>query len=289
MMLDSRETFVDYTMPLGLHHLIGGDHYAPMPENPDPRRADWSAIYYHRADASGIGFDRTRARQQRRRPVPLAAARAVGRPARPARRTCCSGSTACRGTTGCSRAGRCGRSWSATTRRGAEEARGSMVRAGRRCAGKVDDERLRGRARQAAAAGRRRRRVARQVPALLPAVQPAATATSRRQPEAGTSRGHDDERQQKLSVRGEGRLRDGRHRHELLLPVDDPVPARFYTDTVGLSAVAVGTMFLVLRLCDAVFDPVIGALADRTHTRWGKFRPWILWTAVPFGVIFWPS
>jgi alpha-glucuronidase len=47
-------------MPLGLHHLIGGDHYAPMPENPDPRRADWSAIYYHRADATAIGFDRTR-------------------------------------------------------------------------------------------------------------------------------------------------------------------------------------------------------------------------------------
>lgn len=60
IMLDSRETFVRYTMPLGLHHLIGGDHYAPMPENPDPRRADWSAIYYHRADASVIGFDRTR-------------------------------------------------------------------------------------------------------------------------------------------------------------------------------------------------------------------------------------
>lgn len=59
MMLDSRETFVRYTMPLGLHHLIGGTHYAPMPENPDPRRADWSAIYYHRADGSGIGFDRT--------------------------------------------------------------------------------------------------------------------------------------------------------------------------------------------------------------------------------------
>jgi alpha-glucuronidase len=59
LLLDSHEAYVDYTMPLGLHHLIGGDHYAPMPENPDPRRADWSAIYYHRADASGIGFDRT--------------------------------------------------------------------------------------------------------------------------------------------------------------------------------------------------------------------------------------
>jgi alpha-glucuronidase len=59
IMLDSREAFVDYTMPLGLHHVIGGDHYAPMPENIDPRRADWSATYYHGADASGIGYDRT--------------------------------------------------------------------------------------------------------------------------------------------------------------------------------------------------------------------------------------
>jgi alpha-glucuronidase len=60
MMMGSRETYVRYTMPVGLHHLIGGDHYAPMPENPDPRREDWSAIYYHRADSEAIGFDRTR-------------------------------------------------------------------------------------------------------------------------------------------------------------------------------------------------------------------------------------
>jgi alpha-glucuronidase len=60
LMLDSREAFVNYTMPLGLHHLIGGDHYAVMPENDDKRRIDWSAIYYHRADEKGIGFDRTR-------------------------------------------------------------------------------------------------------------------------------------------------------------------------------------------------------------------------------------
>lgn len=59
MMLSSHETFVRYTMPLGLHHLIGGDHYAPMPENDDPRREDWTAIYYHRASPEAIGFDRT--------------------------------------------------------------------------------------------------------------------------------------------------------------------------------------------------------------------------------------
>jgi alpha-glucuronidase len=60
LLLDSYEAYVNYTMPLGLHHLIGGDHYEPMPENPDPRRADWSAIYYHRASPQGIGFDRTK-------------------------------------------------------------------------------------------------------------------------------------------------------------------------------------------------------------------------------------
>src|SRR6185437_8961279 len=60
ILIDSYEAYVDYAMPLGLHHLIGGDHYEPMPENRDPRRQDWSAVYYHHADADAIGFDRTR-------------------------------------------------------------------------------------------------------------------------------------------------------------------------------------------------------------------------------------
>jgi alpha-glucuronidase len=59
MMMSSRETFVSYTMPLGLHHLIGGDHYPPQPWNDIEPRDDWTATYYHRADEQGIGFDRT--------------------------------------------------------------------------------------------------------------------------------------------------------------------------------------------------------------------------------------
>jgi alpha-glucuronidase len=60
MMMGSRETFVNYTMPLGLHHLIGGDHYAPQPWNDRASRVDWTATYYHKASADGIGFDRTK-------------------------------------------------------------------------------------------------------------------------------------------------------------------------------------------------------------------------------------
>jgi alpha-glucuronidase len=59
MMMASREAFVNYTMPLGLHHLIGGDHYAPMPQNDRAQRADWTATYYHRASPDGVGYDRT--------------------------------------------------------------------------------------------------------------------------------------------------------------------------------------------------------------------------------------
>ena len=116
MMLDSREAFVNYTMPLGLHHLIGGDHYAPMPENPDPRRADWSAIYYHRAD-TGRNWIRSHAEGERRRPsIPRAARARSGAIPRRSRRSSSSGSIGCHGTTGCDRDARSGTSSSSGTR-----------------------------------------------------------------------------------------------------------------------------------------------------------------------------
>lgn len=58
----------------------------------------------------------------------------------------------------------------------------------------------------------------------------------------------------------------------------------FYTDVFGLPAAAVGTMFLVTRLWDSFVDPVVGVLADRTRSRRGKFRPYLLRFAVPFGI-----
>ena len=59
----------------------------------------------------------------------------------------------------------------------------------------------------------------------------------------------------------------------------------FYTDVFGLTASAAAAILLVPRLWDACFDPIMGVLADRTRTRWGKFRPWVLWTSVPWAVV----
>jgi glycoside/pentoside/hexuronide:cation symporter, GPH family len=59
----------------------------------------------------------------------------------------------------------------------------------------------------------------------------------------------------------------------------------FYTDIFGIAAAAVGTMFLVTRIWDAAFDPLVGILGDRTSTRWGKFRPYLLWMAGPFALM----
>jgi GPH family glycoside/pentoside/hexuronide:cation symporter len=65
----------------------------------------------------------------------------------------------------------------------------------------------------------------------------------------------------------------------ILLPV-------FYTDVFGLAPAAMGTMFLAVRLLDTVTDPVMGVIADRTDTRWGKYRPYLLWFAIPFAALF---
>ena len=59
----------------------------------------------------------------------------------------------------------------------------------------------------------------------------------------------------------------------------------FYSDTFGLKLTDIATMFLIVRFFDAFNDPIMGIISDRTNTRWGKFRPYLLWFAVPYGVI----
>src|ERR671912_274631 len=62
--------------------------------------------------------------------------------------------------------------------------------------------------------------------------------------------------------------------------------AYFYTDIYGLETNHASALILSVGLVAAfVFNPIVGAIADRTVSKWGKFRPWILWTAVPLGVI----
>jgi Na+/melibiose symporter-like transporter len=62
--------------------------------------------------------------------------------------------------------------------------------------------------------------------------------------------------------------------------------AYFYTDIYGLEANdATAIIFFVGTIAAIGFNPIVGAIADRTNSKWGKFRPWILWTAIPLGVI----
>jgi GPH family glycoside/pentoside/hexuronide:cation symporter len=56
----------------------------------------------------------------------------------------------------------------------------------------------------------------------------------------------------------------------------------FYTDVFGLAPALVGVLLLSVRVLDAVTDPVMGAIADRTQSRWGRFRPWLLWVSLPY-------
>jgi GPH family glycoside/pentoside/hexuronide:cation symporter len=59
----------------------------------------------------------------------------------------------------------------------------------------------------------------------------------------------------------------------------------YFTDVMGLDPLAVGTLYLVARIWDAISDPLMGGLADRTKTRFGRYRPYLLWIAIPYGLI----
>ena len=61
----------------------------------------------------------------------------------------------------------------------------------------------------------------------------------------------------------------------------------YYTDIFGLNPAAMGTMFLVANLWDAINDPLMGAIADRTNTKNGKYRPYLIWFAIPYGLTGW--
>jgi Na+/melibiose symporter-like transporter len=61
---------------------------------------------------------------------------------------------------------------------------------------------------------------------------------------------------------------------------------KFYTDIFGLEGAIAGNVLLIARIVDAFIDPTVGILSDRTQTRWGKYRPWVLWTALPFMVFY---
>lgn len=59
----------------------------------------------------------------------------------------------------------------------------------------------------------------------------------------------------------------------------------FYTDVYGIEAAAAGTLMLAVRFFDAATDPMMGAIADRTRTKHGRYRPWMLWVAIPYGIL----
>ena len=58
----------------------------------------------------------------------------------------------------------------------------------------------------------------------------------------------------------------------------------FYTDVLGITPEQAGTIFFIAVLWDAVTDPIVGVLADRTRTRWGKYRPYLLFASVPLAL-----
>ncbi len=116
-MIGSREAVVDYMTPLGLHHQMArGHHYGPGPWVSGGSRADWTSVYYNRADSVGIGFDRSASGSNAVAPVLAGSREDLRQPRQRCRRNTCCGSTTCRGITAWLPVARCGTSWSCTTR-----------------------------------------------------------------------------------------------------------------------------------------------------------------------------
>ena len=92
---------------------------------------------------------------------------------------------------------------------------------------------------------------------------------------------------QKLSFREKAGYSLGDAAANLVFQVLMAYQFYFFTAIMGLKPAAAGTLFLIGRFFDAFTDPAMGVLADRTKHRWGRFRPWILWSALPFAGIFW--
>ena len=61
---------------------------------------------------------------------------------------------------------------------------------------------------------------------------------------------------------------------------------KFYTDVFGLDGAVAGSILMIASFSAIIVDPAVGILSDRTSTRWGKFRPWIMWTAIPFCLFY---
>lgn len=93
------------------------------------------------------------------------------------------------------------------------------------------------------------------------------------------------DKQTTLSLKGKDRVWPGRYGLPFCVGHGGLWILIFYTDTFGISAAAAGTIMLIARFWDMVSDPLMGIIADRTTTRWGKFRPYLLWMALPYSIL----